>query len=440
VAYHISTRPSTKNLFQNHLGCISKILNDPSPSNRQHLFTYAIPNNAPKMLRRVCDTIQFYNALTEASASNINCSPPFPLPAARHTVPALRDGKLLESIATMDIEFLSISIEQFPHLRRISKDYHDSDDRADVPQIYTRMTCPEIHNLLVQMLRVFYDSLRALNDFTETPCNEGTKAFDRAAYRLVGSALILQGLAYSSFIDDHIRRLGLHDPEPVCSDTQRAPDGPNENNDDEDEMSDLLQKPKQSDAPGTPSSSHGRWLRLICLTVESVNNILGAVSIFSSPIRVEIEVVAATLPATRIITNSGWRNVVRDAMDAAETVTDLPITSHTTSASPNKTDTFPSTSAALPTTLPSTPTAPSQCTYQEAINIIDRVIRSLKQQFFFSGSIHCEATLAALMLTGRIPVGGTTNCYPPFIDIAYNFRSAILLGFPNGHALPVWSC
>jgi hypothetical protein len=298
--------------------------------------------------------------------------------------------------------------------------YVESPGPKELSQIYTSETCQEVQRLLAFLLLHFRSSLITLNKYKKTPVGTHIATFDRAAYRLVASGLILHGLAYSSFMEEHISRLQLHDPPPLPSNCGQTPQDTNQENDDvEDEIADIIQElnllQQRDPVDGRPfgieeSSNSGRWLRVLCGTFESIENILGAVSLISSPI--SIKLIAATSPPQSM---HKWQDVVTSAF------TDLPSSPVTfpsltaplldsTTAFPSSSAIFPGSSIAFPPeTVPST--LPAPCTDQDAINIIDKIMKSLRKEFFFSGAIHCEATLAGLMLSGEIPVSFLTNNY-----------------------------
>ena len=261
----------------------------------------------------------------------------------------------------------------------------------ELPSIYTAETCEEVQRLLAFVLRCFQASLIALSKFEEPPKSpEDISSFDLSVYGLVASSLILHGLAYSSFIEEHIHQLNPPDPRLLRSyngkldDVNRVADEDMNN-----ELEELRQLQPYKIVRGrtltvTESSSFGQWLRVLSSKIEGVENILGVVSRLSQPI--SISVVAALSPL-RVVQD--WREVVKDLMVTSTTSTPLP---------PN-----PSPAASLPIPFPIT------CTHEAAVKIIEGVLTPSSGKLGFSGSIHCEALLAGLMWDGKLDVSFISN-------------------------------
>jgi hypothetical protein len=316
----------------------------------------------------------------------------------------------MESLASpLNQELFSISNFKIPKLLMKAQLYVESPE--DRPQIYTAETCCEVQRLLTFVLLHFRSSLRTLVKYKEPPQGTQVIEFERAVYRLVASGLLLRGLSYSSFIEQHIHRLQLCDPPPDLPKALRLTIAQEIKDLDEDERNDALAIQElyqllQHDSVNSDrralaveeQSSYGRWLRMQCSTFESIANIIGAISLISKP--VSIKVIAATLPPKTV---DKWEDVVTSVFTNPSTTINFPTTPANSPTAPIRSSiVFPSET--VPGTLS------TSCTHQDAIKIIEKVIQSLKtKKFYFSGSIHCEATLAGLMLSGQIPVGFIVN-------------------------------
>jgi hypothetical protein len=252
----------------------------------------------------------------------------------------------------------------------MSKEYK-ADASSSLPQIYTRKTCKDVHQLLLVLLHCYEESLTTLNTLQKSTIPPGLEAEHEVAIMTASTcATALRMLVYSSFFEEHIRRIQPPDPRTIQIPASPANAADDELGDEDDELMDTLPDAGIHGGPNPDEdvivNLYLSFLRLQVGPFEAGDNLLGATSRIIGNRTITISTVATEHPPQTI---RDWQDVVKEVME------------------------LPSDNA-------------SPCSAEQAIEVINGVFRAfgITGKLRCSGTTHCEAILALLIKSGKLPV------------------------------------
>ena len=366
------TRPPNSNPLQNHLGCISKLVNS---DHRTNLATYVIISSFAKTFRRITQNRLLFDYLIHVRpelSDLISSSRPFPLASDRHPVYDKRDGDFLNIISSPhNAKIFNMSDVRIPNLLVTASEWNGSSG-SKPPSIYTKDTCMEVHRLLAFLLVSFLDRLIKLQAFTTYPSSQNDiDNFRASSISFVEFTYFLHSLAYSSFIGEHLRRLNPPDFQTFRSHHHgQTTESEDDEEDDDDLDSEELRHMQPEEETLNNPSALSRFLRVICSKMESVANLQGAVVRICRPI--SIYAVATHTPSRTV---REWRHVMPRVM--ASKSTSILISQTSPASAP------PHTSLTAPIDFPQTTNALSPlskaCTHEDAIKIMKNLLEKLNK-------------------------------------------------------------
>jgi hypothetical protein len=173
------------------------------------IITYVAATSRRKILRgleRDSHSGPFFENLLDIPPARAQQSArPFPNRQHVHPTLATRDAGFLEALsAPINEELLQLSTIGIPNLMKMAMAYKPG---MAVPLIYTNATCEDVHRLLCHVLRCYDASLAVLDNVEVHPPIGVMDQFEIAVYGVATCGLVLQTLAHSSFIDEHMYRI-----------------------------------------------------------------------------------------------------------------------------------------------------------------------------------------------------------------------------------------
>jgi len=355
--------------FQSHASAVIRLLKlaEQDDGDKLGIFAYVAAKSYQAMLRtfqgpRHSEFVDSLLHMPTFQGSDIQH--PFPLPQPTNSRLGQRDVAFIESLSRpVNDVFLRLSTIKIPNLLALAENYQTG---SDLPLVYTQETCVEFHRLLCHLLRSYEASLLMLDEYGGRPLSDNEMDdFEFTVYGVATCALTLRDLLYSSYLDEHLRRI-----QPLLVQAQRNIQGRDGVMGDAKKhmgagecMSDI---PEDAIFPWMDSESLPvgdaclDWLKSQGIHFEAADNLIGVASHFDQA-HISTTSVAVPYPAKAM---RPWTQVVKEV-----------VSSH-----------------------------PSTYTVQDAIGAIENVVSKsvkaeaqLKGDMCFRGTLHCDACLASII-------------------------------------------
>jgi hypothetical protein len=283
---------------------------------------------------------------------------------------------------------------KIPRLMAMARDYREKPIGAPLPPIYTFDTCHEFQRVFRRALHVFRKSLTDIRKFrNRQPRLDEMDMFENIIHSITTSGLILRSIAYTSFFKDHLERLDLPYP-PVLGQEGEGDDDDDDDDDDKNDYDYVKDKGKgRGDGVGKgegtddknenegadndnetelddidllpareyslASNEYAKWTWWLVAHFDAANNLLESV-FKENKSDISVWVIGAKVPMSKIC---DWEDIKKQVQAVAG---------------------VPSVNGLMAN--------------------VKTMMKVKEETMFINGTQHCEATLAAMITNGDLPV------------------------------------